>query len=118
MERGRSERPCEIVWVNYEAVILGVAELDSSTYQGIKGAIPYDVTFVKLCSDNRILPHTTDTVEIYKQCIFLIARKRKQKMNDKQKSMNGDDSPTLPREKRVVPLLMVWVSHCGGRKRS
>lgn len=26
---------------------------------------------------------------------------------------NGDNSPTVPQEKRVVPLLMVWRSRCG-----
>lgn len=37
-------------------------------------------------------------------------------MCDKQKDINGDNSPTVPQEKRVVPLLMVWMSRCGGRK--
>lgn len=36
--------------------------------------------------------------------------------NDTQKNKkNGMNSPTEPQEKRVVPLLMVWMSRCGGR---
>ena len=29
--------------------------------------------------------------------------------------INGDNAPTVPQEKRVVPLLMVWSSRCGGQ---
>lgn len=36
-------------------------------------------------------------------------------MVERQKNTNGINSPTVPQEKRVVPLLMVWMSRCGGR---
>lgn len=41
--------------------------------------------------------------------------KQEQRGKDKQKDIkrdNEDNSPTVPRERRVVPLLMVGTSHC------
>lgn len=49
---------------------------------------------------------------------IFIAWKRKRRRNSKHKDINvdnGDNSPTVPQEKRVVPLLMVWRSRCGGQ---
>lgn len=47
---------------------------------------------------------------------FLLHERRGKELCDKQKDINGDNSPTVPQEKRVVPLLMVWMSRCGGGK--
>lgn len=42
--------------INNETVLMGVSDLDGSTYLWIKGAIHYAITFVKLCYDKTILP--------------------------------------------------------------
>lgn len=34
------------------------------------------------------------------------------------KADNEDNSPTVPQERRVVPLLMVWSSRCGGHRQT
>lgn len=35
----------------------------------------------------------------------------------KQNNINDDNSPTVPQEKRVVPLLIVWMSRYGDRNK-
>lgn len=38
-----------------------------------------------------------------------------QRRKDKQRDINRDHPPTVPRERRVVPLLMLWNLCCGGQ---
>lgn len=94
---------------------MGVSDLDGSTYQGIKGAIHYAITFVKLCYDKRILPQAL-ILSRSSVNAFLLHKRGSKELCDKKKDINGDNSPTVPQEKRVVPLLMVWMSRCGGGK--
>lgn len=61
------------------------------------------------------------TVQVSSECkgqtdekTFIVRKRETRK--DKQKVMNWDNSPTVPQEKRVVPLLIVWSSHWGGQE--
>ena len=97
--------------INNEKLIAGgVADLDGSTYQGIKGGDPLRCYIREISLWQKRSPRQPSILSRS----WVIAKKKRSKDKD-IKWDKGDDSPTVPQEKRVVPLLMVWRSRCGGR---